>query len=282
MLDPSGNAQLYGFSDWSSGNNPRSVAMSDNKVYLSGGAGGVRYVDLSALTAGSVNNTSLQLATDVTNIRALSVYDAQLYASSGSGSTRLATIGTGLPTANGQATTNIPGIPTTGSPYQFYFADLTTTVAGVDTLYVADDGAAALTKYSLVGGSWTSNGVVGADADDYRGITGVVDQGTVVLYAVRKGGSGTTGGGELVKLTDTTGYNGAFSGTPTVLSSAATRGNVAYRGVALVPADTTGAPTVSFATTTLSRAEGNSGTTTYTFQVSRSGRRLVHPQLIGV
>lgn len=56
---------------------------------------------------------------------------------------------------------------------------------------------------------------------------------TVTLYATRKGGGGATGGGELVKLVDSSGYNGAFSGTPTVLATAAT--NQAFRGVALAP-----------------------------------------------
>ena len=37
-----------------------------------------------------------------------------------------------------------------------------------------DDGSKALSKYSLVGGNWTLNGTVGADADDYRGLTGYV------------------------------------------------------------------------------------------------------------
>src|SRR5262249_1580816 len=56
---------------------------------------------------------------------------------------------------------------------------------------------------------------------------------TVTLFAVRKGGSSATGGGELVKLVDSSGYNGAFSGTPTLLATAGT--NTAFRGVALAP-----------------------------------------------
>ena len=47
------------------------------------------------------------------------------------------------------------------------------------------------------------------------------------------GGTGGAGGGELVSLLDSSGYNGAFAGSPTVLSTAST--NTAFRGVAYVP-----------------------------------------------
>lgn len=74
---------------------------------------------------------------------------------------------------------------------------------------------------------------MGTDADDYRGLTATVSGSGVTLFATRLGGSTATGGGELVKLTDTSGYNAALTGTPTVLATAAT--NTAFRGVALAP-----------------------------------------------
>src|SRR5262249_30763021 len=61
---------------------------------------------------------------------------------------------------------------------------------------------------------------------------------TVTLFATRKGGSGAAGGGELVSLVDTSGYNGTFSGTPTLLATAAT--NTSFRGVAMAPVPTPG------------------------------------------
>ena len=105
-------------------------------------------------------------------------------------------------------------------------------MAGLDTLYVADDGAGLL-KYSLVQGAWTSNGVVGAASDTYRGLTGVASGSSVTLFATRKGGSAATGGGELVVVQDPAGYNGAFAATPTTLATSAT--NTAFRGVAFAP-----------------------------------------------
>jgi hypothetical protein len=55
---------------------------------------------------------------------------------------------------------------------------------------------------------------------------------TVNIFATRKGGNGPTGGGELVHITDTGGYNASFSSTePTVLATA--KEKTAFRGVSL-------------------------------------------------
>lgn len=215
--------------DFSSSNNPRSAASTDgNSLWVAGGAGGVRYTTLGA-------TTSTQLSTTVTNIRQVNIFDNQLYASDGSGTTnRLGTVGTGLPITSGQTITNLPGFATNaGSPYGFFFADLSQTVTGVDTLYVADD-AVGITKYTLSSGTWTSNGTSGTGTDAYRGLTGSVSNSIVSLFATRKGGSAAAGGGELVSLSDSSGYNGSFTGlTPSVLATAST--NTAFRGVAFAP-----------------------------------------------
>src|SRR5207237_2320657 len=174
--------------------------------------GGVRYAALGA-------TTSTSLSTTPTNLRALGVYNGQLYVSSQSGAFRLATIGTGTPTTSGQTITNLPGFPTaTGSPYEFFFADLDNTVAGVDTLYVADDGG-TIGKYSLVSGNWTLNGTI--TASGVRGLAASVNSGTVTLFAASAGA--------LVTVSDTAGYNAAPSST-TVTSLATPGTNKAFRG----------------------------------------------------
>jgi hypothetical protein len=109
-------------------------------------------------------------------------------------------------------------------------------VAGLDTLYIADDDSGTnggLKKFSFNGTTWTANGIAGSATDSYRGLTGSVSGTTVTLYATRNGGTGVSGGGELVSLVDSSGYNGTLSGTPTLLHSAVT--NTAFRGVAFVP-----------------------------------------------
>jgi hypothetical protein len=162
-------------------------------------------------------------------LRQVNIFASQLYISTASGTAvRIGPVGTGLPTSSGQTITNLPGIPaTTGSPYAFVLLDLSAGVAGLDTLYYADDSATVggIRKYSLVGGTWVSNGAVNAPTP-YRSVTARIVDGSVFLFAVRSAN-------ELVTLTDASGYNGAFSGTPSLLISAGTA--TAFRGVAFAP-----------------------------------------------
>ena len=213
--------------DFADGNNPRGATSSDGtSLWLAGGAGGIRYTTLGA-------STSTQLSVTATNLRQPAIFAGQLYVSTGSGTLRVATVGAGMPITSGQTITNLPGFPTTGSPFGYVLLDLSAVVAGVDTLYVADDSAAGLGKFSLVAGSWVANGSVGVDADDYRGLTATISGSVVSLYATRKGGSGATGGGELVSLIDASGYNAALSGAPSVIATATV--NSTFRGLAQVP-----------------------------------------------
>jgi hypothetical protein len=215
--------------DFASANNPRSATSSNGTdIWITGGVGGVRYTTLGATTSNDLSSATLS------NLRVVNVYDNQLYFSTASGTTyRIGTVGTGLPTTGLQTLSQLNGIPAaTGSPYGYFMADLDG-APGVDVIYVADDGANALRKYSLVAGTWTLNGTIGVDADDYRGITGSVNGTTVTLYCTIKGGSGATGGGQIISLTDASGYNGAFAGVPTVIFTAAT--NTSLRGIAMAP-----------------------------------------------
>jgi hypothetical protein len=227
-LDALGNVDTStALTDWAVTNNPRSVASTNGSaLWVAGAAGGVRFTTLGA-------TTSTQLSTTVANIRQTNIFASQLYVSDSSGSAvRLGAVGTGLPTTAGQTITNLSGIPAgSGSPYAFFFADLDSSVSGLDTLYLTDDGA-GIVKYGFNGSTWTAEGTVGTATDTYRGITGIVSSGSVTLFAVRKGG-GATGGGELVTLVDASGRLGAFAGTPTLLATAP--GNEAFRGVALAP-----------------------------------------------
>ncbi len=213
-------------SDWASGQSPRSAVTDDGAdFWVAGGGGGVRLAALGATTSASISTT-------VTNLRVIGIADGQLYVSTASGSAvRIGSVGTGLPTTSGNVIANLPGFPTAGSPNGYFFADLDATVPGVDTLYVADDGTSGgLQKYSLVGGAWTLNGSI--TASGVRGVTGVVNGGTVTLFATT-GASSASGGGALYKFADPTGYNGVVSGLATTLVTAAA--NTAFRGIAFAP-----------------------------------------------
>lgn len=223
--------------DFSTGNNPRSAVTEDGtNIWVGGAAGGVRYTTLGS-------STSTQLSTTLTNIRQVNIFGGQLYESDSSGSAvRLGTVGTGLPTTSGQTITNLPGFPVAGSQYAFFFADLSPTVAGLDTLYVADDGNTTngnILKYSLVGGSWVANGTIAATGggQGVRGLTGVVGSSGVTLYA-DTGGSSAGGGGTIWSLTDASGYDSTITGSLHTLVTLSNTSNEAFRGIVYVPEPT--------------------------------------------
>jgi hypothetical protein len=233
ILQVDGGVDLSTTGVFNQGANFRSTFRNGNQIYTLGGS---NTAGLAMVTKGTTSGSTLIYTGSLT--RTVNIFGGQLYMSSVSGSLRLTTVGTGTPTTSGQTATNLPGFPTSGSPYQFFFADLTSSVAGVDTLYVADDGSngGEIQKFSLSGGTWSPTGAIAAAA--VRGLTGYVVGNSVTLYGAT-GGSTTSGGGSLYTFTDTTGYNATVSGTATTVATAAAK--TAFRGVALVPDDGIGA-----------------------------------------
>ncbi|WP_210517096.1 T9SS type A sorting domain-containing protein [Hymenobacter terricola] len=217
-----------------SGANIRSAASVDGtSFYAVGSNTGVRYVPFG--TTAATATTALATAAP-TNNRAVGIYGGNLYVASASGANfGISQVGTGLTTAGPQTITQLPGFPTaTGpSPYAFYFADLSTAVAGVDVVYIADDRAApdgGIQKWSLVSGTWTLNGTIVSSATTspaLRGVNGQTTGTTVSLVA--------SGNGGLYILSDNAGYNAVPStiALPAAIATAGT--NAAFRGVAFAP-----------------------------------------------
>src|SRR5207253_4005255 len=181
-------------SDAISGGNPRSaVSTNGTDMWIDGSVAGVRYATFGATTSTSTSTTQ-------TNLRQANVFGGQLYVSSGSGTNTtkgVNAVGTGTPTTGPQTMTRLPGLTdaTNPSSYAFFFANLSGG-AGFDTLYVADDSANAIQKFSLVSGSWTATGT--KTLTGVRGLTGVVAGTSVTLYV--------TTAASLQTLTDTSGY----------------------------------------------------------------------------
>ncbi len=248
--------------DTNSGGNPRGAASTNGTdLWVTGSSGGVRYVALGG-------TSSTQLNASTTNLRGVSIYGGQLYISAGAGAIRLATVGSGTPMTSGQTLTQLSGVPTTViTNNAFVLLDLSATVAGVDTAYVADESA-GIVKYSFDGTTWTAKGTVGVATDTYRGLTASVSGGNVVLYAIRKGN-------ELVTITDASGATGTFSGTAASVAVTGTV-NKAFRSVSFAPVSATPPPTPTLSITAPVINEGNSGTSTATFAVN-----LDHPAPAG-
>lgn len=206
-------------------NNIRGVVSTDGiQFWASGSGSGIRY--------GQMGDSSIRISsgTVASNFRGIHIFDNQLYVSSTSGSTKgLFKVGTGLPTDSSNAALSLlSAIPTTGSPFQFFFADLSPTIPGVDVLYIADDGATAggIQKFSFDGTYWQSNGSLIPPVTGTRGLAGIVSGSTVALV--------TTTPSKLYSLIDASGYNQPMSGT-TFTEMATAANNTAFKGVALAP-----------------------------------------------
>lgn len=203
----------------------RSAVTTDGSVFWTGGNSGtaadngIQYVVL-----GGTGLTQVAAA----NGRVVSIYGAQLYATSGTAPyDGVSTVGTGVPTA-ASTLTHLAGFPSTStpSPYAFVALDLSSGVAGLDTIYLADDDAATagIQRWQFLGSAWTKEATFadGVTAIPAHGLTGMITGGTVTLFA-------TLADGRLVKVVDT----GATTATVTTLSTAGV--NTAFRGVAFAP-----------------------------------------------
>ena len=228
IIDAHGNIDTStALSDFADGNNPRSAVTTDGTdIWVSGAGGGVRYTTRGA-------TTSLQLSSSISNSTQVNIFDGQLYFATNKGAARgLNTMGTGLPTTAGQTYSTLVASTTADTFDSFYLANLNNS-PGPDTMYLCDESAGIL-KYSLFGGAWYSEGGVGLAADTYRGLTGEVQEdGSVTLFAVKNGGSGASGGGSLVTVTDDSGFGNIMDGNLVDLADAAP--NTAFRGVSFVP-----------------------------------------------
>jgi alpha-tubulin suppressor-like RCC1 family protein len=214
-----------------SGNNVRGALASPTGFWVVGATGGMFFV------ADGSTNGGIAIATNLLNMRTVNAWGGQLYGSAQSGTfVNVFSVGSGLPTTAPQTATSLPGMPTAAgpSPYAFILLDRDPAVAGIDTMYVADDRAAAsgggIQKWTLAtaGGSWSLVGTlnVAATPIGFRGLTGSLSGGVVTLI-----GTTTDTLNRLVVLTDSA--IGAPAATATVIATATT--NTVYRGVALSP-----------------------------------------------
>lgn len=208
-----------------SGNKPRGATSVNGSAVWVGGAGGSEATQGGVWYSTKGSGTATQLVGG--NYRWPGIFNGQLYSSSGSATAPAVIgvnqIGTGLPTASGQSTTNLAGVDSssTGNPYSYLL--LSEGGSGIDTAYVADNSTTAgIQKYSLIAGTWTAEGNIALAG--VTGLTGSLSGGVVSLFV--------TTPSSLVEVKDPAG-TGALTGSPTTLATAPT--NEAFRGVAFAP-----------------------------------------------
>jgi hypothetical protein len=227
-----------------SGNNFRSIIPTGSNTFYTAGnssgspvTAGLWYYDGSAFT---------QLSTTApTNLRNVEIYNNQLYFSTGSGTTGIYTMGTGLPTTGSQTPTPVPGMTAT-TPYGFVMFD-TNADSVLDLAYVADDGAVTgggLKKFTFNGTTWSNawsllnnpNGSLSATTAagflGIRGLAGSFSGGVATLFATTTEPSNN----RLISITDN------LVSTPTTFTALQSAGtNYVFRGVdvAVVPEPST-------------------------------------------
>jgi hypothetical protein len=207
----------------------RSAATVDGNAYWVAGSGttntngGIHYVVHNAM------GTSRQVLSAPPNARVVGISGGQLYLSANSTANNITyrtvhSVGTGLPTATPQTVTPLPGLPN-GAPFAFVFLDRDENVPGDDTLYVADDSAAGVSKFVKdASNNWSVRPL--KNPGGARGVAAIVDGSTVHLAVVTGTSTGPTA---LVTFVD--------DGTDTApVTTVATPGtNTAFRSVALAP-----------------------------------------------
>jgi predicted extracellular nuclease len=248
-VDGNGDADTStAISDAFSGNNVRGAVSDDGSRFWAVGAnGGVRLATLGSGSTTQVNSAA------PTNLRAAVASGGQLYVSTGSGTTGIYAIGSGLPTTGGQTPVLVAAVP---SPYAFVPLDRDPAVPGVDTLYVADDSGSpggGVLKFSFDGTTWTARGSIRPGGSAVRGLTGAPSGAGVTLF-------GTTSTNALVKVDDAAGYNEPINATATTLRTAAA--NTVLRGVAFAPGQSTTAPAITVQPQDTTVTTGGSATLT--------------------
>jgi hypothetical protein len=267
-IDLSGNVQDVAISATNSGSgfgNFNAVFSVDGNKYYTAGNGGVRYFANWTPSAGlqtptasmtSPTGTTTALENDGGNLAVIGppgfgndgpqVYSG--FPTTASSVSNLTGFSDANATAGGQASTFY---------IDAYFTHLDnaghTAPAGINTFYLSDDGTGfskgAITKWSLVGSTWTvvdhitANGTFPNLVTPYylSGVTAFEGTGGSALGAVTlnvtygNGGNADTGPGQLWTITDTTGYvTVATSGLTlgTQVAHVGTTSNMVYRGVA--------------------------------------------------
>jgi hypothetical protein len=194
LIDIAGNINTStSFSSGDAGDNLRAATTLDGvDVWISGAgnpnsAGGIWY-NQNGMTTGEV-----QVVATPNNTRCLGIFGGDLYGSSNTAPyTNVFKIGFGTPTTAQPATSivSLANMPTTGAnPYGFALFDLHTNPAGVDTLYVADDGTGSnggggIQKWTFDGTKWTlATTLTISGSTGFRGVAGYAVGSSVTLMA---------------------------------------------------------------------------------------------------
>jgi len=190
-VDANGKYTLQASYMGANGNQARSATSLDDKTWFFGDKGG-----------SYTNGLSTPLNT--TNVGTFRSFGGTVYAVSTKAKAVVSTVST-----SGRNLTGLPGLPADGNATDFYMVASGNNGVTNDILYVSD--GATVSKYSLVSGSWvanTPNAALGVVAD---GLCAINNGSGAYLYVTTGPGGTGSGGGGVIKITDTAGWNSAPS-----------------------------------------------------------------------
>jgi len=203
-----------------SANNIRGGCSEDgNSFYVSGNGtsssnAGVQLFSLGSTSATQVNS-SIGNSGNVRWSEIFASYDTSnatltkgLYLSTGTGTAGIYQVGSGLPTSSSSGTAI--ATPSSISPYAFLFLDASTSEAGLDLLYITNDGSNSnnIQKFYKSGGTWTAAGTHSIGA--VRGISGYITAtGRVKLFFTR--GNTSTLQGRVIQCWDNASYSSTIN-----------------------------------------------------------------------
>ncbi len=223
-----------------SAGNPRGVVSDGTGFWTVGSNSGVCYMSAA---------DSVVVSVSTTNNRRVSIFNNQLYYTTGSGTLKgLCMVGTGIPITTGQVSTSV--IPSAGSPYGFNIDSAGTVI------YIADDGASTagggIQKYTNTGGVWALAYTLGTGAGSLVGARDIlVDRSgpLPIIYAT----TGESNANRIIQLID----SGATAIATTIATAPAL---TAFRGISFAPIGGSAPVAPSVATGTTSNITPTSAT----------------------
>jgi hypothetical protein len=215
---------------------------------VSGGAGSAVYVGGGGGAGITSDGASSATYLDADKVHEVQIVGGQLYEST---TKNIYQVGTGLPTSGTPTETAlVPSPPSSFGPDQFALVDLGGGNSP-DTLYVANgsngsgtsgSGQGTVLKCSLESGVWTATGSVTVPLA--AGLVAQVVNGVAYLYVTGATAGNAANNTILYGITDSSGFGGMLSGSPTTLATApdvpGTTIGTDFKGLAFAPSAAVG------------------------------------------
>lgn len=227
-----------------SGDQTRCATSVNNTTWFIGDQGGLH-------TNGSTSPSP------AANLRGVKSFGGTVYVAQSSSTGTVIQVSTASAPSGGSIT-GLPGLTNNASMQDFYLISSGSNGTSFDILYVisaTSNTAGTITKYSLVSGTWTSNG---SYTTTFGGFGMAAKKQGSGAYLFVSSGQGALAANNVIRLTDANGYNAALSITTAnnvTLYTAAT--GTIVKGIAFAPASACTSPAITSVSNDGPKCAGN-------------------------